>query len=139
MIHMRACDDSESKTRRREQLFTLRRHRPLTVLVGRGRRTSVPVAHERRTKGIRTVDQLAAVVHDPLDLALLLQVPDSYPCQAPIDLQPLDEDALTDKAEGRDFLQNTVVGGLVKDHRMLGLVLDLSLRPLLLLRGLAAR
>ena len=51
MIHMRACDDSESKTRRREQLFTLRRHRPLTVLVGRGRRTSVPVAHERRTKG----------------------------------------------------------------------------------------
>ena len=78
------------------------------------------------------------MVHDPLDLTLLLQVPDSYPRQAPVDLQPLDEDALADEAEGRDLLEDTVVGRLVEDNGVLRLVLDLALGPLLLLCGLAA-
>ena len=96
-------------------------------------------AEERRWKGrLRTVDQLAAVVHDPLDLTLLLQVPDSYPRQAPVDLQPLDEDALADEAEGRDLLDDAVVGGLVNGDGVVGLVLDLALGPLLLLGRLAA-
>ena len=73
------------------------------------------------------------MVHDPLDLALLLQVPDSYPCKTPVDLQPLDEDRLADETEGGDLLQDTVVGRLVEDDGVLGLVLDLSLGPLLLL------
>lgn len=78
------------------------------------------------------------MVHDPLDLALLLQVPDSYPCQTPVDLQPLDEDRLADETEGGDLLQDTVVGRLVEDDGVLRLVLDLALGPLLLLCGLAA-
>ena len=78
------------------------------------------------------------MVDDPLDRALLLQMPDSNARKAPVDLQPLDEDALADEAEGGDFLQDTVVGGLVNHDGVLRLVLDLSLRPLLLLGGLAA-
>ena len=77
-------------------------------------------------------------MHDPLDLTLLLEVPDSYPRQAPVDLQPLDEDALADEAEGWDFLEDTVVRGLVEDDGVLGLVLDLALGPLLLLCSLSA-
>ena len=73
------------------------------------------------------------MVHDPLDLPLPLQVPDGHPREAPVDLQTLDEDALADEAEGRDFLQDAVVQGLVERNGMLGLVLDLALRPLLLL------
>ena len=78
------------------------------------------------------------MVHDPLDLALLLQVPDSYPCQTPVDLQPLDEDRLADETEGGDLLQDTVVGRLVEDDGVLRLVLDLALGPLPLLRRLSA-
>ena len=87
---------------------------------------------------LRTVDQLVAVVHDPLDLTLLLQVPDCYPRQGAVDFQPLDEDGLADEAEGGDLLQDTVVGGLVEDDGVLRLVLDLALGPLLLLGSLAA-
>ena len=87
---------------------------------------------------IRTIDQLAAVVHDPLNLPLLLQVPDGYPRKTPVDLQTLDEDALADEAEGRDLLEDTVVGRLVEDNGVLRLVLDLALGPLLLLGSLAA-
>ena len=78
------------------------------------------------------------MVDDPLDLSLLLQVPDGYPCKGAVDLQPFDEDGLADEAEGGDFLQDTVVGSLVEDNSVLGLVLDLALGPLLLLCGLAA-
>lgn len=78
------------------------------------------------------------MVNNPLDLALLLQMPNGYPRQAPVDLQPLDEDTLADKPEGRDFLDDTVVGGLVEDNSVLRLVLNLSLGPLLLLCSLAA-
>ena len=87
---------------------------------------------------IRTVDQLAAVVHDPLDLPLPLQVPDGHPREAPVDLQTLDEDALADEAEGGDLLNDAVEQGLVKGNGVLGLVLDLALGPLLLLCSLAA-
>lgn len=78
------------------------------------------------------------MVNNPLDLALLLQMPNGYPGQAPVDLQPLDEDTLADKAEGRDFLHDTVVGWLVENNGVLCLVLNLALRPLLLLCSLAA-
>ena len=76
------------------------------------------------------------MVHNPLDLPLLLQVPDGYPCKTPVDLQTLDEDALADEAEGRDLLEDTVVGRLVEDNGVLRLVLDLALGPLLLLGSL---
>ena len=78
------------------------------------------------------------MVHDPLNRPLLLQVPDGHPRETPVDLEPLDEDALADEAEGRDLLQDTVIGSLVEDDGVLRLVLDLALGPLLLLCSLAA-
>lgn len=59
---------------------------------------------------ILTVDQLAIVVDDLLDLSLLRQVPDSHPCQRAINLQPLNQDRLGDKLEGGNLLHDTVVG-----------------------------
>lgn len=89
-------------------------------------------------KRIRTVDKLTVVVHYGLDLTLLLQVPDGDAGKRATNLQSLDEDGLADEAEGGDLLHDTVVGRLVNHDSMLGLVLDLALRPLLLLGGLAA-
>ena len=91
-----------------------------------------------KTRVARTVDQLRAVVHNPLDLAVPLQVSDRYPRERAVDLQPLDEDALRDEAEGRDLLHDAVVQRLVEGDGVLGLVLDLALGPLLLLRRLSA-
>ena len=78
------------------------------------------------------------MVNDALDLTLLLQVPDRYPRQGAVDLQPLDEDGLADEAEGGDLLEDAVERRLVEDDGVLRLVLDLALGPLLLLCGLAA-
>ena len=78
------------------------------------------------------------MVHNPLDLAIPLQVLDGNPSQRAVDLEPLDEDALRDETEGGDFLNDTVVQGLVERDGVLGLVLDLALGPLLLLGSLAA-
>jgi len=86
----------------------------------------------------RTVDQLRAVVHDPLDGALLLEMSDGYPGKTAVDLQPLNQDRLRNELEGRDFFQDTVVNGLVEDNGVDCLVLDLSLGPLLLLCGFTA-
>ena len=60
---------------------------------------------------------------------------DCYPSKAAIDLEPLNKNTLRDESEGRRFLEDTIVGRLVKGDCVLGLILDLSLRPLLLLRG----
>jgi len=78
------------------------------------------------------------VVHNPLNLTLLLQVSDGYSSQTPIHLQPLDKNALADESEGRDLLHDAVESRLVEDNSVLRLVLDLSLGPLLLFCGLAA-
>lgn len=77
-------------------------------------------------------------MHNALDLTLLLQVPDCDTSQRAVDLETFDEDALADELEGGDFLQDTVVGGFVKGDGVLGLILDFSLGPLLLLCGFAA-
>lgn len=53
--------------------------------------------------------------------------------QATIYFETFSENALADEFEGGDFFEDTIVGGLVKRDRVYGLVLDLSLRPLLLL------
>ena len=55
--------------------------------------------------------------------------------QTTVDLEALDEDALGDEFEGGDFLHNTIVGSFVEVDSMLGLVLNFSLRPLLLFGG----
>jgi len=79
------------------------------------------------------------VVNDPLDLTVLLQVPDSNAGERAVNFETLDEDALADEAESGDFTDDTVVGGLVERDGVLSLVLDLSLRPLLLLCRLSSR
>jgi len=78
------------------------------------------------------------MMDDPLDLSLFLQMSNRNSCQTAVDFQPLDEDALADEFEGGDFLQDTVIGGLVEGDGVLGLVFYFSLGPLLLLCGFAA-
>jgi len=77
-------------------------------------------------------------VHNPLDGALLLEMPDSYPGETAVDLQPLNQDRLRDELERRNFFQDTVVDSLVEDNSVDCLILDLSLGPLLLLCGFSA-
>jgi hypothetical protein len=66
-------------------------------------------------------------------------MPDSNPGQRSVDLETLDEDTLGDELEGGDLLEDTVVESLVEGDGVLGLVLDLSLGPLLLLGGFSSR
>ena len=72
-------------------------------------------------------------MNDTLDLALLLQVSDSNSGKTAVNFQPLNEGRLRDHTEGWNFLNDTVVEGLVKGNGVLGLILDLSLGPFLLL------
>ena len=131
---VRACDDSDSGTQRRQRPSTQHLRHRLTGL----RATSQKQVGRRQKGRELTVNQLAAVVHDPLDRALLLQVPNRNARETAVNLQTLDEDALADEAEGRDLLDDTVERRLVEDDGVLRLVLDLALGPLLLLCGLAA-
>ncbi len=78
------------------------------------------------------------MVHNPLDLTVPLEMLDSNTCQRAVDLQPFDEDALADEAEGGNLLHDTVVQWLVEGDGVLGLIFDLSLGPLLLFRRLSA-
>ena len=87
---------------------------------------------------VLTVNQLGAVVHNPLDGALLLEMPDSYPTKTAVDLQPLNQNRLRDKLEGRNFFHDAVVDDLVEDDGMDCLIFDLPFRPLLLLGGFSA-
>ena len=74
---------------------------------------------------------------DGLDLTILLQVTDGNTGQASVDFETLDENALADELEGGYLLDDALKQGLVEDDGVLGLILDLSLRPLLLLGGLS--
>lgn len=78
-------------------------------------------------------------MHNPLDVSLLLHMSDSNASQAAIDLETFDENALADEFEGGDFLHDTVEGDFVESDSVLSLILDLSLRPLLLLCRFSAR
>lgn len=72
-------------------------------------------------------------MHDPLDLPFLLKMTDSDTGQATTNFETFNEDTLANEFESGDFFEDTVVGDLVKRNRVLCLILDLSLRPLLLL------
>lgn len=78
------------------------------------------------------------MLHNPLNLFLLLKMSNSNASQTSIDLESLNKDALADELESGDFLYDAVIGSLVEAHRVLRLVLDLSLRPLLLFCSLTA-
>jgi len=67
-----------------------------------------------------------------LDDALLLQVGQTSASNGTVDLHSVDENRDGDQAVGLDIFVKLVRGGLVEEDSVLGLVLDLSLRPLLL-------
>jgi hypothetical protein len=77
-------------------------------------------------------------MYDPLNLPFLLQMPDGDTRKRATNLEALDKDRLGDELEGWDLLHDAVVGRLVEGNGVLCLILDLALRPLLLLCGLAA-
>jgi hypothetical protein len=81
----------------------------------------------------RTVDLHLAVGDDGLDLALLLEVLDALAGEGAVDLHSVDQDSDGDEAVRLDILVQLLGDGLVEDDGVLGLVLDLALRPLLLL------
>ena len=79
------------------------------------------------------------MVNNLLYLALLCEMADCDTGEAAVYFETFDEDALADEAESGDFLEDAIVGWLVEGDGVLGLVLDLSLGPLLLLCRLSSR
>jgi len=64
------------------------------------------------------------VTDNLLDLAVLLEVGERFPCKRAVDLQAIDEGGNGDEAVGLDILLELVVGLLVEDDSVVGLVLD---------------
>lgn len=83
--------------------------------------------------GGHTVDLHLAVGDNGLDHALLLEVGNALACQRAVHLHSVDESSDSDETVRLDILVELVGGGLVEQDGVLGLVLDLALRPLLLL------
>lgn len=59
-----------------------------------------------------------------LDLALLLEILQTRPCERAVDLQSVDEGGYCDEAVRLDIFVELLGGGLVEDDSVLGLVLD---------------
>lgn len=79
------------------------------------------------------VSVLLAVGNDGLDDSLGLKVSEGTAGKRSSDLQSVNEDRDADHLVSGSLLEDSVVQWLVKDDVVLGLILDLSLRPLLLL------
>lgn len=75
-------------------------------------------------KGRHTVDAELGVTDNLLDLTVGLEVGKRFPCERAVDLQAIDEGGNGDEAVGLDILLELVVGGLVENDGVLGLVLD---------------
>jgi hypothetical protein len=72
----------------------------------------------------RTVDVQLGVTNNLLDLAVCLEISQCFPCERAVDLQAVDEGGDGDEAVGLDILLELVVGLLVENNGVLGLVLD---------------
>lgn len=59
-----------------------------------------------------------------LDLAVRLEISERLSCERAVDLQTIDECGNGNEAVGLDILLELVVGLLVEDHGVVGLVLD---------------
>lgn len=84
-------------------------------------------------EALHTVDLHLAVGDNGLDEALLLEVVEALAGQRSVDLHSVDENSDGDQTVRLDILVELLGGGLVEEDGVLGLVLDLALRPLLLL------
>jgi len=80
-----------------------------------------------------SVDLQAGRVADLLDQTLSLQIQESLASARTVDLQAVDEDGGGDELVGGNLLDHLGVGLLVHDGGVVGLLLGLTLRPLLLL------
>jgi hypothetical protein len=72
----------------------------------------------------RTVDAQLRVTNNLLDLAVCLEVSERLSCKRSVDLQAVDEGGDGDQAVGLDILLELVVGLLVEDDGVVGLVLN---------------
>jgi hypothetical protein len=72
----------------------------------------------------RTVDAHAGVTNDLLDLTVSLKVVQSLAGKAAVDLETIDEGGDGDQTVRLNILLQLLVGGLVEDDGVLGLVLD---------------
>ena len=59
-----------------------------------------------------------------LDLTICLEISKRFPCERAVDFQTIDEGGDGDEAVGLDILLELIVGLLVEDHGVVGLVLD---------------
>lgn len=64
--------------------------------------------------------------HDLPDLTLLLQLGQRLPSEAAVDLEAVNQGSDRDQAVGLDILVELLLGGLVEDNGVVGLVLDCS-------------
>jgi hypothetical protein len=80
-----------------------------------------------------SVNDLGSVGRDGLDDAGCEEFLDGHTGKRPIDSQTIDKDRGRDELVCGDFLQELVMGRLVKHHGIVGLVLDFAFGPLLLL------
>jgi hypothetical protein len=71
------------------------------------------------------------VTDDLLDLAVSLKVVESLAGKAAVDLETIDKSGDSDQTVGLDILLKLVVGGLVEDDGVLGLVLDCRAKDML--------
>merc|ERR1719319_1287167 len=83
------------------------------------------------------VDHLGAVLDNLLDETLLCELNKSSSGKRAANLEPFTDDGRSDKFVGWDLLVQFVVGGLIKEYKIVKLVPRLSLGPLLLF-GLTA-
>lgn len=72
----------------------------------------------------RTVDLQLGVADDLLDASLLLEGGEGLAGEGSVDLETIDEGSDRDQAVRLDILLELVIGGLVEDDGVLGLVLD---------------
>ena len=79
-----------------------------------------------------TVDNLRVVTRDGLDQTLSFELTDSNTSQRTVQLETINQNRLGDELVGGDFLEQTIVGRLIEDNQVVGLILDLLGRPLLL-------
>lgn len=71
------------------------------------------------------------VTRNGLDQTLRFKFTDGNTSQRTVKLKTVNQDRLRDKLVGRNFLEQTFIGGLVENNQVVGLVLDLLSRPLL--------
>lgn len=83
--------------------------------------------------GGTSVDLKGGMMADLLDQTLSLKVKESLAGAGAVDLQAVDEDGSSDELVGGDLLEHLSVSLLVHDGGVVGLLLGLTLGPLLLL------